>query len=292
MTSRQLPSRHREAMARAIDASMYCANPDDVRSLTAHLYQHWYAQLSSSKATGWSHRVAFVTRLRQALTHAANGRAMVSSRDVVQRQALDHALGYWSVWSPSGPPVPVSGEPTRTTGTVRRVYWNVMQQGAPALVHDLVATLPDQLRWSFKVPVSADDFLRPDALVLYAEDQAWSILQPLVASLAVAHRHHLHPEVPPLTSWIDDGVASAIDPGVAGESFGLTLCRCIAEVLVQARAQSIVPANRPLGRPSLASALERRLYGGLPGRREKRPCGPRHSRAGRRDRRVDPRGHG
>lgn len=220
-----LPRRHRDALQRAVALVRDEGGSvrGDVSALTGLLYGRWYTRLSTPKAGGWPHAMPFVTRLRQALTHALRGRGVVHLPDVMARETLVPGSGYWAV---SGRRADASAP-----AGVRRIYWNVSQQGAPALVHDLVATLPDAVWWHCKVPTERRGFERPDAAVLYVDAVAWPRLQPLIASLASRHRRHLHPEIPPLTSWMDAGVASACDPGVAGESFGLTLCRRVAEVL-------------------------------------------------------------
>lgn len=251
-----LPARHREALVRAVRVATTVRTSDD-STLTALLYSQWYTQLSSPKPVGWSAQTPFITRLRQALAHAARGRdGRLDVPALVDRQAMDIATGYWSA-SSSAPPAP--------SRAVRRVYWNVVQQGAPALVHDLVATLPAVTRWTLKVPVDAGDFQRPDTLVLYLAADEWPALLPLVHTLAVRHQRTLHPDVPPLTTWVAPGVASALDPGIPGESFGLTLCRRIAEVL----------STRPTERdPSvLVAALECALFGSPRSTRRRRVQG-------------------
>jgi len=257
-----LPRRHRDALAAAVAVarSLPAGVGRDVRSLADALYAQWYTRLRTPKPTGWPSGLPFVTRLRQAFSHAARGRGCRSLTEVAACETLVEDCGYWSVQSPIFALTSSPQASSETGDAMRRIYWNAVQTGTPALVHDLTAVLPAGFWWSLKVPLTPDGFLRPDAVVLYVDADAWPRALSLVSSVAARHRRHLHPDVPPLTSWIDAGVASARDPGVPGESFGLALCRRVAEIL----------AGSPGARTD-ASRLAAGLFPPTTGRRSARP---------------------
>jgi hypothetical protein len=90
-----LPARHVDGLTRAVTSVLSCppAVRTDVRALTTWLYLHWYTHLCSPKPAGWTSGVPFLTRLRQALSHAARGRGVRSTDAVIARQQLDAQSG-------------------------------------------------------------------------------------------------------------------------------------------------------------------------------------------------------
>lgn len=252
-----IPARHLDALGRAVDcAGIGHGAPHDTGTLTLRLYDQWFTRLCESKASGWESATPFLTRLRQAWAHAVVTRHRADMWEAIERQNADASTGYWGAWSADGQP--------EGPGTIR-VYWNARQQGTPGLVHAMVLALPPAAAWSLKVPLWTEGFQRCDTVVLYLAPSLWPALRVSLRGVATAHRHALVRQVPPLTTSLADGVATAVDPGRPGESFGMALCRCVAEVIAH-RSQTV----RADSREEAVKALAERLYG--------TPCaGPTHA---------------
>jgi len=119
-----------------------------------------------------------------------------------------------------------------------RVYWNVMQAGAPALVAMLTSRLnAEGVPYRFKIADHPFRLDRCDAAILYLDGEVFRSLRAALREQAAALAAHLRPSIPAFTLELAPGVGLAEDD--AGESFGYRRCAPLAEAIVDAHERGI-----------------------------------------------------
>lgn len=110
-----------------------------------------------------------------------------------------------------------------------RVYWNVDEGGAPALVSAVTEVLNAfRIPFRFKVLNHRGTFDRADAAVLYAPRRWFGALAELLPRIAERVRGWLGDATPLMALRLAPGVSVAEDPGIAGDSFGTHRARILA----------------------------------------------------------------
>lgn len=177
------------------------------------------------------HRVDVLASTRTCLPPRVGDTVRVTAR----RDYLDEEGGFW--FAPGG-----AWDEAAVPPRLVRVYWHVTRVGAPALVHHLsraldAAAVPHSVKVARAEP-AAD---RPDAAVLYLEEEHADAALVAAARAHAAVARHLRPGVPRLTLELAPGVGLAEDPGT-GESFGQHRCRVVAGALTRAGDRSVEEA--------------------------------------------------
>jgi hypothetical protein len=227
MNTAALDDRHRASLRAAVDCAFEHAGGRLDASLPHVLYSQWFTRIDRPKPSAWDGPWPFLTRLRQAWTHATVVGHSGTVAQAIAHQRADASTGYWAAWSAVGP--------AADAGAVR-IYWNALQQGAPLLLHTVALVLPPSVPWSLKIPLASADYQRCDTVVVYLAPRAWPALRAPLRRVAREMAGSLVDQVPPLTLPIAAGASVAVDPGVPGESFGMGVCRRLSAMIGQAAA--------------------------------------------------------
>lgn len=115
-------------------------------------------------------------------------------------------------------------------GATVRIYWHLTRLAAGPFVEEVsrrfnAAGVPFHL----KALSNPQSFTRADAGVLYFAGEDWPRARALVRDAYAVVGRYLRPETPGFTRRLARGLSVAEDPGVAGESFGMSRCRLLAE---------------------------------------------------------------
>ena len=140
---------------------------------------------------------------------------VVSRRDTTEDQP-----GFWIAYSSTW---------SHVSKLIIRIYWNINPEGAVHLVKQISEKIPDDIPYSFKLPVEPIGYQRADVAVLYFETSNFDELKASIKSIYTAMIPFLYSEVPEFTKILEHGVGLAEDPPGESESFGLNRCRLIAE---------------------------------------------------------------
>ncbi len=139
---------------------------------------------------------------------------------VSRRDSIEDQPGFWisysSTWS-------------QVSKSIIRIYWNINPEGAVHLVKQISEKIPDDIPYSFKLPVESIGYQRADVAVLYLETSNFAELKAKIKSIHGVMIPFLYLEVPGFTKILEPGVGLAEDPQEKSESFGLNRCRLIAE---------------------------------------------------------------
>jgi hypothetical protein len=131
---------------------------------------------------------------------------------------------------------------TASSAGVVRVYWNVSQAGAPALVGELTSRLNGEgVPFALKVADHPLRLERCDGAVLYLDVETFLEVRDALGDVAAALTAHLRPQIPAFTLEYGPGVGLAEDDG-GGESFGERRCALLADGIVNAHERGVVRA--------------------------------------------------
>jgi HopA1 effector protein family len=119
--------------------------------------------------------------------------------------------------------------------TFGRIYFNITQTGAIALIDSLTRTLNlEEIPFSFHVLCHPAAFGRYDSSILYFEKKDFLTIRNVLQVVYDANQSHFHAEIPLFTFFMAPGLGVAEEPQqkfVAGESFGMNRCQIIANAL-------------------------------------------------------------
>lgn len=267
ITSDPVDAALREAVA-TVATTIASAPPPDVGTLTALLYDWWYARPHDVVRIPAGFPPSLVEVLRAADTRAAAwdegwvcDRVHVDGRVIARRghevRMLDrcdhlhahrpgadvragdalHVAGRRERVDPSDGFWRIAASRwrfTRPPPRLVRLYCHLEVAALPLLVTAVTTQLPaleDQPSWQLKVAASPHLHARADAAVLYLDADTLAAPVSAVEAIITALRPHARPATPPLTRTVAPGFAAAVDPG-GDESFGSHRCRLLAEALV------------------------------------------------------------
>lgn len=169
-----------------------------------------------------------------AFTRAGILPALGSTIDVVaRRDTIESQPGFWIAYSSTW---------SQISGSLVRIYWNINPEGAIYLAKEISAKIPDDIPYSFKLPIEATGYKRSDVAVLYFESNQFDGLKTTLKSIYSTMIPFLYPEVPEFTKILELGVGVSEDPSIELESFGMNRCRLIAEGYISA--VKLYPNNR------------------------------------------------
>ena len=260
----------REAVA-TVTATIVSAPPPDVGTLTALLYDRWYARPHDAVRIPAGFPPSLVEVLRAADIRAATweegwvcDRVHVDGRVIARRghevrmlDRCDHLHAHRpGAAVRAGDALLVAGrrervDPsdgfwrvaasrwrfTRPPPRLVRLYCHLEVAALPLLVTAVTTQLPaleDEPPWQLKVAASPHLHARADAAVLYLDADTLAASVSAVEAIITALRPHTRSETPPLTRTVAPGFAAAVDPG-GDESFGSHRCGLVAEALVSWR---------------------------------------------------------
>lgn len=116
---------------------------------------------------------------------------------------------------------------------VVRFYWNLYPWGAPTLTREITTVLNHaEIPFRLKLINHPDRYARCDAAVLYLFKEDLDAVVPLLERVYAVVGPDLKRPVPALTKRIAPGLGLAEDPH-AGDSYGMSRCRLLAEGLVR-----------------------------------------------------------
>ncbi len=167
---------------------------------------------------------------------AATGLLTGRSLRIIQRNdSTASNPGYWSSFSSSW---------QQSESAIYRLYWNVDYAGAIALTRSISEILSDNIAWSFKVPIERDGYNRADTVVLYLLNGSFTALQPALKKIWLSVNNLLLDRTPRMARKLATGLALAENPLDAEESFGLYVCRQLAEAWLIGRQSEQRPAEQ------------------------------------------------
>lgn len=125
-----------------------------------------------------------------------------------------------------------------STEPIARIYFNLESSGGSVFIA-AVTSLLNGMALAFRAKVLDDPgaYRRCDSGVVYARRSDLGRLSRVLGQIHAALAKHLKPATPAFTFFLASGVATADDPGVPGQSFGMSRCAITAEGLVRAYEQ-------------------------------------------------------
>jgi hypothetical protein len=136
--------------------------------------------------------------------------------------------GWWTTTSPAWP---LARPP------LIRLYWSVEPKHVHRVVRAVTVALDAGRPWALKCPLDVDRCRRPDSVVLFVQAADWENACARVAGAHQRSRAWLRGSVPALTLELARGLGLAEDP--AGDSFGSSRCRMLAESMWRAHQQGV-----------------------------------------------------
>jgi hypothetical protein len=118
-----------------------------------------------------------------------------------------------------------------------RLYWNVSQPGAPALMAGITGEFNRfSVPFRFKCGQIPELYERRDPAVLYFRRKYYPIVAQLAERIHAEVAEHLRDSVPLFTRRLARGLGFAEDPG---ESFGRSRCAILAEAMDATRGKAV-----------------------------------------------------
>jgi HopA1 effector protein family len=125
-----------------------------------------------------------------------------------------------------------------STEPIARIYFDLESSGGSVFIAAVTRLLNDMaLAFRTKVLDDPGTYRRCDSGVLYVRRSDLGRLPRVLGQIHAAIAKHLKPATPAFTFFLAPGVASADDPGIPGQSFGMSRCALTAEGLVRAYEQ-------------------------------------------------------
>lgn len=141
---------------------------------------------------------------------------------LIAREAPQWQDGFYYVLSEM--PIDIRHESRMT-----RVYFNISEEGAPALVSAVSELLNQfQLPFRFKVLNRRGLFNRADAAVIFAPKRFFPAIAALLPRIAARVKQFLGETTPLMARRLGPGISVAEDPATAGDSFGTHRARLLA----------------------------------------------------------------
>lgn len=113
-----------------------------------------------------------------------------------------------------------------------RIYWNIMAEGVPLLVHEITKELNFyKVPFLFKCFNHPTLYNRPDSAVFFIEKQDLGLVKKVIAPIVDRLREYLNDQVPLFTTRLYPGVGLAGNPGI-DLSYGRYMMRKVARRLI------------------------------------------------------------